>query len=793
MNRIISCFFIFCLYFQGFTQNNILHLKNSVAEIMEKTNHPLRTVEEKENYIEVEYNFNNIDVYNIERNDKLLQLIKIKGFSLMDNVGKPALPCYNDIFVVPQKEEIQIKIVESRFEEFDNYYIHPAIEPQLDNIQIDSIFQLNFDSNTYASSTFYPSSIVEIISIQDYREIPIAFIQIRPIQFNPESRKIRCYSKIKYHIICPSDNKKNINFIGNESLNVIKNTQSNAFVTDSKYLQSVIKTGSLSSSSDRNYIIITTTEFLDAANEFADWKTLLGHSCEVVSQASWTSNQVKNAINTRYSNWNPKPEFFLIIGDHEDVPGEVFTSTYGDYASDLYYACMGGTGDYTPDMAHGRISVSNLEEAYVVLRKIMNYELNPTSSSEFYENGLHCAMFEDDSTDSDEDGINDTPPDGYADKRFTHTSEEIRDYLLNKGYTINRVYATTDIVTPRFYNNGFYSDGQAIPSELRKDIYSFYPWTGNSSQINSELNSGRFFMLHRGHGDYYQFGFPFYSINDVNNLNNGNKLPVMFNIHCQSGGFIQSVCLAEKLIRRTNGGAVGVFAASQASYSGRNDALAVGMFDAIWSNPGLIPDFGSGGISNPTVNNHADIFKMGNVLNQGLLRMGQTWGLSEYTNRVFHYFGDPSMEMYTAYPSTFTNVSVNKNGSSVTVNTNVSNCKITICSIFDMGGTLYEVVDSVSSHTFSDVTTSYYICVTKHNYKPFIYPDDIYIQNYTFTDDRLIIGKNIYVGSNVTPTISQGPVNIQDGANIIFRAKENILFDKDVEVEVGSTIEVQPL
>ena len=78
------------------------------------------------------------------------------------------------------------------------------------------------------------------------------------------------------------------------------------------------------------------------------------------------------------------------------------------------------------------------------------------------------------------------------------------------------------------------------------------------------------------------------------------------------------------------------------------------MFDAIWSNPGLLPNFGSGGISNPNVNTHSDIYKMGYVLNQGLLRMGQTWGLSQYTNRIFHYFGDPSMEMYTSSPSTFT-------------------------------------------------------------------------------------------------------------------------------------------
>jgi len=432
---------------------------------------------------------------------------------------------------------------------------------------------------------------------------------------------------------------------------------------------------------------------------------------------------------------------------------------------------MGDSDDYTPDMAHGRVSVNSLDQAYLVLRKIINYERSPIVDSSFYQTAVNVAYFQD-------DGSN-----GRESRRFIQTSEKIRDYIIGRRKSVNRVYYTMNSIYPKYYY-----EGQAIPLELRKDVSPFYPWTGDSTNVLSEINAGRFFVLYRGHGFNTSWHRPRFDVTNISNLTNGEKLPVVFSITCQTGGFMQKGCFAEKFLRQSNGGAVGVFAASQVSYSDYNDALIIGMFDAIWSNPGLLPDFG---IVNPTVNQHLDIYKMGYVLNQGLLRMGQTYRLSEYTNRIFHYFGDPSMEMYTANPLTFPSVTVSENNSSVTVNAGIADSKIAICSMLDMGESYNEVVDSVSSYTFTNVVKPYYISVTKHNYKPYIYyPQDIYIQNHTFTIDRLIIGRNISVGNNVTSTQTQGPVIINNGVNVIFRAGQDVLLDSGFEVELGGTLEI---
>jgi len=179
----------------------------------------------------------------------------------------------------------------------------------------------------------------------------------------------------------------------------------------------------------------------------------------------------------------------LIIGDHTGsyaVPGEIHQdpSNGDNFATDLYFACMDGNGDWHPDMAHGRISVSSALEAGIIVDKIIAYEKTPPSAASFYSNMLSCAQYQD--TDDNN---------GYADRRFCQTSEDIRDYLIDEqSYTSERVYytSTTADVTTLRYNNGYFSDGQLIPAELRTTAYN---WAGSPSDITSAINAGKFLVF----------------------------------------------------------------------------------------------------------------------------------------------------------------------------------------------------------------------------------------------------------------------------------------------------------
>ena len=189
----------------------------------------------------------------------------------------------------------------------------------------------------------------------------------------------------------------------------------------------------------------------------------VSYRTEIILKDKWTSGEVKNAVHSRYNSYNPKPTYLAIIGDHEQVPGQVLPRDRdGDkeyYATDLYYVCTGGSNDHFPDMAKGRISATNPEQAVMIVNKGINYEKNPVKDADFYKNGLNCAQFQ--------DVENKEQPDGYACRRFCHTSEEVRDYVKSLGYDVTRVYQTDEDNDPKRFNNG-------ITPMVRKFQMNFY-------------------------------------------------------------------------------------------------------------------------------------------------------------------------------------------------------------------------------------------------------------------------------------------------------------------------------
>ena len=126
---------------------------------------------------------------------------------------------------------------------------------------------------------------------------------------------------------------------------------------------------------------------------------------------------------------------------------------------------------------------------------------------------------------------------------------------------------------------------------------------------------------------------------------------MVFSINCETGWFdhetdndgstnTESFC--EEFLRKADGGTVGIFGATRVSYSGDNDYLCRGFYDAIW------PDFdlAEGG--------SVPMYRMGQVLNYGKTYMANTWGdqwgVEEMEFEIFHYFGDPTMEIIPAEP-----------------------------------------------------------------------------------------------------------------------------------------------
>ena len=677
----------------------------------------------------VTYNFTAATISEQEVSGEVYQFLHIDGFAKMGQVGAPALPAHNEIIAMPRNSSGRIIMLESSFFEYPGYMIHPALEPAIDTEGAEEP-EFEKDEIIYSTNSFFPENVVEIIDVGLSRGTPLAKTQVRPVQFNPVTGVIRVYTKISYRIDFEGG-YGSFDYIAQENslhyTNLLKLNVLNSESIPDGIAYSTINSSSGGRTGEKNYIIVTHDQYLSQANQLANWKRQMGYTVEVVSQASWTAAEVKSEIQTRYNSWTPHPDYFVIIGDHTGsyaVPGEIHQApNTSNFATDLYYACMDGIGDWHPDMAHGRISVSSTTEAGVVVDKIIDYEKTPTTTASFYTNMLSCAQYQDDDNN------------GYADRRFCHTSEDIRDYLQNShSYTSERVYYTSTIapVASLRYNNGYYSSGQLLPSALRSLSFN---WLGNSTDITNAINNGKFLVFHRDHGYTGGSGWanPYYTTSTMESLTNGALLPVVFSMNCHTGEFQLSNCFADKFVCMDNKGAIGVVAAAYYSYSGFNDALSEGMIDAIWANPGLYPVFGAGGTgANYTIGAGNEIYTMGDVVNQGLYAMEQNWSGSstydKYQYELFHYFGDPAMKIWTANPNsnaiTATHSStIDCAGTSFAISNSTPNATATLVVNDEL---IAEIIlngsgNGTLAYSITATGPAVLLTISKLNHKPYVY------------------------------------------------------------------------
>jgi hypothetical protein len=107
------------------------------------------------------------------------------------------------------------------------------------------------------------------------------------------------------------------------------------------------------------------------------------------------------------------------------------------------------------------------------------------------------------------------------------------------------------------------------------------------------------------------------------------------------------VNFAEAWQRNTDGGAAGIVAPTRISYGGYNDQLDKGLIDAIW--PAFLSYTPSPGPS------ASPQYRMGQALDYAKMYLATVYGEDvrrRITFEMFHYFGDPTMEIWTARPTT---------------------------------------------------------------------------------------------------------------------------------------------
>ena len=798
-----TIFYLFCIW--GLTVSSAVAQKRTVSHETgtfvgeSSAERPERRVSVSPDGVTVTYEFKHAVVLS-DPDVADYYLWRISGFGHSVVPGEPDVPVRWDSFALPEGcASFTVSVLESACVDVP-LRLSPARAPQPEGKESPAVVP---DIAPYEG--WFPREVVETGEVRVYRGRSVAEVGVYPVRYDWKNGVVRACSKIVYRVtfgegglrsapegrIAPDDS-----FLDNTTLN------GNVGAAGYEMFRSAGDTGS----AGKDYLILSTPEFEEAVRRLADWKRTLGFGVHTRLRGDWTPERIKSAVKEVYRS-APSLYYLLIVGDHDDVPAEDMARTIVNnkgyafdyrYVTDYYYGCVDGEGDVLADLYRGRLPVSTAMEAVTVVDKIIRYERNPVRDAAFYDMGLHCAYFEDCFPDG-----TDGPGDGIEDKRFTLTSEEVRNYMLSKGKTVNRVYfaydynysETDNYPPPTFWNKGEFAWGDSIPVELQRP---YFAWDGDSADIVRYIDEGAFYVLYRGHGTDSTWVQPHFTGDNILSLANGDRLPVVFSINCETGSFQEDDCFAEVFLRKKGGGAVAVYAATEKSWPGYNDAMVIGMFDAIWPDPGVDSKLYNflGMTTSPS--RLRETTRLGEILDQGLRRMEETWGQSwkgnsistQFTREIFHCFGDAGMRIYTDTPTEFKKLSITCDVYKVRVDLGSEAGDI---AFYD------KLTEEIRFYTgrsaeYSGDPRHVRVCVSGHNKIPFIgypvCPDTYYIQNEIVQGSKHYKSDVIRAGSQVTDDKPSGEV-VFDGGEIKVSGHRLIL-DRGTTIKPGTKFEVQP-
>jgi len=163
-------------------------------------------------------------------------------------------------------------------------------------------------------------------------------------------------------------------------------------------LAAVLLLGSLpgvAAADGARYLIITPEAYEDEIAPLAEWKTRKGMLARVVTLAEtgYSSVEIRTYVADAVENWDPAPEYVLLVGDMGDLPMPWLEDGYSDTA----YGNV--DGDMFIEIHPGRLPAANASQVEVMVAKTLAYERTPDLSDPDWYGRANLMIYE----DSDDD------------------------------------------------------------------------------------------------------------------------------------------------------------------------------------------------------------------------------------------------------------------------------------------------------------------------------------------------------------------------------------------------------
>lgn len=445
--------------------------------------------------------------------------IGLKGEATSSGAGEPELPKISRNIIIPTGCDMKIRVLSSKYRDFENTPVSPSKGVVLRDVEPDSI-PYKF-GQAYHNNTWFPENLVSLGQPFVLREYSGVGIELNAFSYNPLKKVLRVYESVTVEVYNDGTNlpegftsKQRHSRYSNSDFETIYNNTFINYSSESSASQtrSVSEKGSM--------LIIVYDDFYDAMLPFVQWKKQTGIPVSMIKRSGVSpgnnETEIKNFVKNYYNDHSDLC-YLLLVGDIAQVTSPMTKSNTDVntvlYPSDIIYGKVAGNDTY-PDLLVGRFSAESVADVQTQVERTISYESYVTTDN-YYSKTLGIA--------SDEAG-------GFESDREHITS--INNSLLSFTYT----YADK-------VDNKYISD------------------------VTNILNSGRGFINYCGHGVKTGWTTTKFSNTNITGLSNTGKYPFIYSVACLNGQFDKGTCFGEAWLRsRTPDGkpvgAVGAFMSS---------------------------------------------------------------------------------------------------------------------------------------------------------------------------------------------------------------------------------------
>ena len=486
-----------------------------VIDNQKPQNSSVQIIEENNNGITLKLNVNSYSLSEVQTPNGTEVIVGAPdGINYMEK-GIPDVPYFATSVRIPAKGKAIAEIVDANYITVNNISIAPSkgsISRKIDPATVPYEYGKCYSTDAFVPATEAVNS--EAFCIRDVRGTSVRFF---PFQYNPVQKQLKVFTEITVRVKFtqqPSENEITDSY---EKIDEFENIYNRLFInygSKTRYTQ-------LQDGHPGRLLIICKDTYQSAMPDFIAWKREKGIETEMVlmSAIGTTAANVQTYI-TNYFNEHSDLAYILLVGDGGDVPSNVSTYSSGwsseTMTSDNQYAYLVGNDHYA-DVFIGRFSGQSVADISNMVRKVILYEKELTTSDTWLTNGYGSASNEGGGSSGGHNQGHGVESD------MTHMGY-IQTDLENYGYTVTRVNQAS---------SGYTSDLAAT-----------------SAAFNAGVGLGCYI----GHGDVQEWASTGYKNSHVNALTNENKQAFIISVACVNGDFNGNTCFAEAWLRASKNG-----------------------------------------------------------------------------------------------------------------------------------------------------------------------------------------------------------------------------------------------